>query len=125
MNLISYGWTGDAHTVYETRTVIAASAGVVAQAKVLAQAGYTISAFGGNDANGYLLVGTRVQGDTAPRTLVITTPTLDHRDNLCHHDEQCHAEFLQHAGGSFCDCYIEPDSDQRILKLGRRGWCCS
>ncbi len=75
VNLISYGWTGDAHTVYETRTVIAASAGVVAQAKVLAQAGYTISAFGGNDANGYLLVGTRVQGDTAPRTLVITTPT--------------------------------------------------
>lgn len=72
-NLFSYGWTGDQHTIYETRTVIAASADVVAQANALAQAGYTISAFGGNDASGYLLVGTRVQGDTLPRTLVITT----------------------------------------------------
>jgi len=39
------------------------------------QAGYMISAFGGNDANGYLLVGTRVQGDTIARTLAITTPS--------------------------------------------------
>ncbi len=72
-NLISYGWAGDEHTVYETRTVLADSADVVTQAKALAQAGYSISAFGGNDASGYVLVGTRVQGDTVPRTLVITT----------------------------------------------------
>jgi hypothetical protein len=72
--LISYGWAGDERTVFETRTVLADPADVVTQAKALAQAGYSISAFGGNEGNGYLLVGTRVQGDAVPRTLVITTP---------------------------------------------------
>ncbi|HZB88447.1 MAG TPA: immunoglobulin domain-containing protein [Terracidiphilus sp.] len=74
-NLFSYSWSGDTQTVYETQTVMAAATDVVTQAKALAQAGYTISAFGGNDGSGYLLVGTRVQGDTVPRTLVISTST--------------------------------------------------
>lgn len=74
-NLFSYGWTGDTHTVFETRTVTATLATIVDEAKTLAADGYVISAFGGDDANGYLLVGTRVAGDTIARTLVITTPT--------------------------------------------------
>ncbi|HVZ82983.1 MAG TPA: immunoglobulin domain-containing protein, partial [Terracidiphilus sp.] len=74
-NLISYGWNGDRHTTYETRTELASPADVVAKATELAQAGYVITAFGGDDTCGYLLVGTRVQGDTLPRTLVVTTST--------------------------------------------------
>lgn len=72
-NVLSYGWTGDTRTVFETRTRLTTIDSVVKEAQNLAAAGYIISAFGGNDANGYLLVGTRVQGDTIPRTLSVTT----------------------------------------------------
>jgi hypothetical protein len=74
-NLFSYGWTGDATTVYESHTVIAASADVASAATDLANDGYSISAFGGNDANGYLLIGTRVKGDTLPRPMTIASTT--------------------------------------------------
>lgn len=73
-NVISYGWTGDTTTVYEAQTVIAASASeIVSQAETLATDGYFISAFGGNDTDGYMLIGTRVQGDTMARPISVTT----------------------------------------------------
>lgn len=72
-NIISYGWNSDHSTIFESRTIHTTLDQLVDSAKTLAAAGYVISAFGGNDANGYLLVGTRVQGDTLPRTLSITT----------------------------------------------------
>lgn len=75
-NLLSYGWTGDTYTVFETQTVLTTLDGIVAEAKSLAASGYIISAFGGNDSTGYLLVGTRVQGDTIPRVLTIATADL-------------------------------------------------
>jgi hypothetical protein len=67
--LISYGWSGDTATVYEAKTVIAAPADVQNQAMILAGEGYFISAFGGNDTDGYLLIGMRVQGDSLPRPI--------------------------------------------------------
>jgi hypothetical protein len=70
-NLFSYGWSGDTTTVYEAHTVLAASADVASAATDLANEGYSISAFGGNDANGYLLIGTRVKGDNLARPLTI------------------------------------------------------
>ena len=70
-NLISYGWTGDTTTVYETQTYLVAAAQVAAAATTLAADGYFISAFGGNDADGYILVGARVQGDTLPRAMFV------------------------------------------------------
>ncbi len=73
--LLSYGWTGDTHTIFETKMVQTTLGSILDEARKLAAAGYIISAFGGNDANGYLLVGTRVQGDTIPRVLSLTTPT--------------------------------------------------
>jgi hypothetical protein len=39
----------------------------VNQAYNLGNTGYFISAFGGNNTDGYLLVGMRVKGDTLPR----------------------------------------------------------
>lgn len=36
----------------------------------MADQGYIISAFGGNDANGYAMVVIRVKGDTMPRPIV-------------------------------------------------------
>lgn len=73
-NVISYGWTGDTTTVYEAQTVIAHSASEIAnQAETLAADGYFISAFGGNDTDGYMLIGMRVQGDTMARPIYVTT----------------------------------------------------
>ncbi len=74
--LISYGWSGDTTTVYEAQTVVAAPADVANQATTLAGEGYFISAFGGNDTDGYMLIGMRVQGDTLPRPITNgPTPT--------------------------------------------------
>ena len=72
-NVISYGWSGDTTTVFEAQTVTANSASdIVSQAETLAAGGYFISAFGGNDTDGYMLIGMRVQGDTMARPISVT-----------------------------------------------------
>ena len=71
--LISYGWQGDTTTAYDAQTVVATDPNVVPQATSLANQGYFISAFGGNDADGYILVGMRVHGDTMPRPVDVGT----------------------------------------------------
>jgi hypothetical protein len=76
--LISYGWQGDTTTVYEAQTTFVPPGSnvvnaVAAATTTLANEGYFISAFGGNDTDGYLLVGMRVLGDTYPRPVKIET----------------------------------------------------
>jgi len=78
VNLISYGWQGDTTTEYEAQTVlIPPGSGVVpavqTAATTLASEGYFISAFGGDDTYGYVLVGMRVQGDSYPRPIKVET----------------------------------------------------
>jgi len=74
--LISYGWSGDTTTVYEAKTVVATSGDVAKQATTLASEGYFISAFGGNDTDGYMLIGMRVRDDSLPRPITNgTTPS--------------------------------------------------
>jgi hypothetical protein len=80
--LISYGWTGDTTTLYETQTIAVPpgdniSSAVVSAATTLADTGYFISAFGGNDTDGYVLIGARVKGDTLPRSIVQTSTTME------------------------------------------------
>jgi hypothetical protein len=65
--LLSYGWTGDTKTTYETQVEVVTASQVTSTATTLAGEGYFISAFGGNSTSGYLLIGTRVEGDTLPR----------------------------------------------------------
>ena len=67
--LISYGWAGDTTTVYEAQTTVVPASEVLAAATNLAGQGYFISAFGGNDTDGYVLVGMRVRGDSLPRPI--------------------------------------------------------
>lgn len=66
---VSYGWQGDPSTVYETNVANATTDTLVSVASNLAQAGYFITGFGGNDQDGFILVGTRVQGDSTPRPI--------------------------------------------------------
>jgi hypothetical protein len=64
----SYGWQSDTSTVYETQVASASAETVATVAAKLAAQGYIITALGGSNLNdSYLLVGTRVQGDTMPR----------------------------------------------------------
>jgi hypothetical protein len=67
----SYGWTGDRTTIYETRTATATFDNVGTVAASLAAQGYIITAIGGDATNGVVMVGTRVQGDTMPRSILI------------------------------------------------------
>lgn len=76
VDLLSYGWTGDTATVYESQTYLVPPTQVASAAADLAAAGYFISAFGGNDADGFVLVGARVQGDTLPRAMFINGTLL-------------------------------------------------
>jgi hypothetical protein len=67
----SYGWTADPVTIYEAKVSVANFDTVSAAAADLAAQGYIITAFGGNTTDGFLLVGTRVQGDSLPRPIRI------------------------------------------------------
>jgi hypothetical protein len=76
-NMYSYSWSVDTTTQYETQTILETTpANIANDATTLATNGYIITAFGGNTTNGFLLIGTRVKGDTIPRPIQIqTTPT--------------------------------------------------
>ena len=75
---VSYGWQGDPNTVYDTTVATATLNMIGNQAASLAQSGYILTAAGGNNANGYLLVGTRVQGDSMPRPFIaVNSATQD------------------------------------------------
>jgi hypothetical protein len=67
----SYGWQSDTSTVYEAQVVAAAFDSIPAEVTSLASQGYILTAFGGNPTDGFLLIGTRVTGDTMPRPLEI------------------------------------------------------
>jgi hypothetical protein len=81
--VVSYGWQSDTTTVYETQAVIipsvstdvatADSAVIIAAITNLASQGFIITGLGGNAANGLVLVGIRVQGDTLARPLELIT----------------------------------------------------
>ena len=68
---LSYGWQNNPSTVYETQVETATFDNVGQVATDLAQAGYIITALGGDYSDGILLVGTRVKGDSMPRPIMI------------------------------------------------------
>lgn len=79
----SYGWTGDPSTVYETKVVFSTLATATGDIEALAQQGYILTASGSTqaaDGSGVVLLGTRVQGDTMPRPVLVgsvLTGTVD------------------------------------------------
>jgi hypothetical protein len=68
---LSYGWKNDTTTAYDVQVATATFATVSSTAQQLASAGYIITAMGGTAADGILLVGTRVHGDTLARPIQI------------------------------------------------------
>lgn len=67
----SYGWQGDTTTVYEAKVETATFDTIAVAATDLAAQGYILTALGGNVDDGFLLIGTRVKGDTLPRPMRI------------------------------------------------------
>ena len=68
---VSTAWSRDPATVYEARTVVTTFDQVQVEAIGLAAKGYLLTAAGAGNggANGYVLVGTRVQGSSSPRSI--------------------------------------------------------
>lgn len=73
VDLLSYGWQADTTTTYDTDVILSNPAipDIESAASTLAQEGYIITAFGGNFNDGFLLIGTKVHGDTMPRPVLI------------------------------------------------------
>jgi hypothetical protein len=70
--VIAYSWDQDPMTEYEANVAFATNDTVEATAQSLAQAGYIITAIGGQtNSNTQLLVGTKVKGDTTPRPVTL------------------------------------------------------
>lgn len=67
--LLSYGWSGDTATLYESQAYVVPPNQIGATAATLANNGYFISGVGGNDTDGYILIGMRVKGDSLPRPI--------------------------------------------------------
>lgn len=72
VDFLSYGWSADRATKYETQVLTTPYDGIGAAAQSLADNGYIITAFGGNGPDGYILIGTRVSGDSISRPILIS-----------------------------------------------------
>jgi hypothetical protein len=73
----SYGWKQDTSTVYDVRVAAATAETMATVASSLAAQGYILTAIGGTDStDSYLIVGTRVQGDTVPRPFAVVPQGL-------------------------------------------------
>jgi Mor family transcriptional regulator len=73
---LSYGSRRDSTTGYDAQVSMAAVDSVPAAVQALAASGYTITALGGDSADGMVVVGTRVHGVTTPRATQINTGPL-------------------------------------------------
>lgn len=70
---LSYAWSEAPDTRYEAQVVATSVSGAGSAATALAAQGYVITAFGAGNSgsNGVVMVGTRRQGDTAPRDVLV------------------------------------------------------
>jgi Immunoglobulin domain len=72
VDVLSYGWQGDPSTAYDVVVSPVTIDTVGAAAQQMAGDGYIITAFGGNATSGFVLVGTKVQGDSMPRPIIVS-----------------------------------------------------
>jgi hypothetical protein len=68
---MSYGWQGNGTVVYDSIVQTATMDNAAETATTLAADGYILTAIGGNEYSGVLLVGTRVSGDSLARPISV------------------------------------------------------
>jgi len=103
VNLISYGWQGDTTTLYDTQVMSVSATDIEEAASELAGEGYILTAFGGDTTNGFLLVGTKVHGDTLPRSILTfdqSTSSYPETANLAGYAPVARVEYLGKNGSS-------------------------
>jgi hypothetical protein len=71
VSFLSYGWQGNDTTTYDAEAITATIDNAAAVATTMAEDGYILTAIGGNEYSGVLLVGTRVHGDSLPRPILV------------------------------------------------------
>lgn len=75
---LSYQWSMNGtkiQGVYDSRVISAAPEEVGSDVAQLASQGYILTAFGGDMTHGFLLIGTKVKGDTLPRLVYDINPS--------------------------------------------------
>jgi len=72
LDVLSYNWQSDPSTSYDVLVSPVTIDTVGDEAQQMAGQGYIITAFGGNTASGYVLIGTKVQGDSMPRPIIVS-----------------------------------------------------
>ena len=68
---VAYAWSGDSGNQYEVQVAQAGLDSISTAVSNLAASGYIITAMGGNYTDGYLLIGTRLKGDSTVRPVSI------------------------------------------------------
>jgi hypothetical protein len=71
VSYMSYGWQGNGTVVYDSIVQTATMDNAAETATTLAADGYILTAIGGNEYSGVLLVGTRVSGDSLARPISV------------------------------------------------------
>lgn len=102
----SYAWQSDPSTVYEAQVSTATFSTLGAAATNLGQAGYIITALGGNGTDGFILVGTRVQGNTASRPVLVATVGSPEQQQIFSQGYAIVGYIFQSSGGVSATTYI-------------------
>jgi hypothetical protein len=72
VDVLSYSWRGDPSTDYDVLVAPETIDTVGAAAQQMSGEGYMITAFGGNAISGFVLVGTKVHGDSMARPIIVS-----------------------------------------------------
>jgi Immunoglobulin domain len=102
----SYAWESDPSTVYEAEVATATYATLGQAATNLGQAGYLITALGGNGTHGFVLVGTRVKGNTAPRPVLVGTAGSQQSQQILSQGYAIVGYIVQYSGGVSATTFI-------------------
>jgi hypothetical protein len=102
----SYAWQSDPVTIYEAQVAMATFATLGTTATNLGQAGYIITALGGNGTNGFVLVGTRVKGNTAARPVLIGTAGSQEQHQIFDQGYAVVGYIVQNGAGVFATTFI-------------------
>jgi hypothetical protein len=74
VSYVTYSWSANAGVAYDSTLVLTNYSGLASSAANLAAQGYIITAIGGDPQSQIMLIGTKVQGDTLPRSLLTVFP---------------------------------------------------
>jgi len=73
-SFVTYSWSGNADVTYDTEVMSTSYSGLSSALTSLGAQGYIVTAIGGNQQIGIILIGTKVHGDTLARSVLSVYP---------------------------------------------------